>query len=176
MHYPRSGSVSTRIDIFECNFTKFSWVMLWKHVQKYRCRNKQIFGGAKDFCPNFSKLAQKLLCNFCRPFLVWPFKKWSSLVFLQTLGENFLKLSNVGRHFYPNFQGFFLEIWGFCLDFQGFCPNFRRFSTNQLFWGCTCTPCTPASYTTVQKCNLWMVCSSCHPHYTLKLFFDRICS
>jgi len=35
MHYPKSGSVSPRIDIFEWNFTKFSWVMLWKHLQKY---------------------------------------------------------------------------------------------------------------------------------------------
>jgi len=35
MHYPKSGSVSTRIDIFECNFTKFSWIILWKHPQKY---------------------------------------------------------------------------------------------------------------------------------------------
>ena len=35
MHYPKSGAVSTRIDIFKCNLTKFSWVMLWKHPQKY---------------------------------------------------------------------------------------------------------------------------------------------
>jgi len=27
---------------------------------RHRCRSKQIFGGAKDFCPNFSKLAQKV--------------------------------------------------------------------------------------------------------------------
>jgi len=35
MHYPKSGSVSTRIDIFECNFTNLSWVMLWKHPKKH---------------------------------------------------------------------------------------------------------------------------------------------
>jgi len=35
MHYPKSGSVSTILDIFECNLTKFSWVMLCKHPQKY---------------------------------------------------------------------------------------------------------------------------------------------
>ena len=34
----------------------------------HRCSSNQIFGGAKDFCPNFSKLTQKVLCNFCRPF------------------------------------------------------------------------------------------------------------
>jgi len=35
MHYPKSASVSIRMEIFECNFTKFSWVILWKHPQKY---------------------------------------------------------------------------------------------------------------------------------------------
>jgi len=33
MHCPKIGSVSIRIDIFECNLTKFSRVMLWKHPQ-----------------------------------------------------------------------------------------------------------------------------------------------
>jgi len=34
MHYPKNFPVSARIDVFEWNFTKFSWVMLWKHPQK----------------------------------------------------------------------------------------------------------------------------------------------
>ena len=28
---------------------------------EHKCRNKQIFGGAKDFRPNFPKLAQKVV-------------------------------------------------------------------------------------------------------------------
>jgi len=28
--------------------------------QTHRCRSRQIFGGAKDFCPNFPKLARKI--------------------------------------------------------------------------------------------------------------------
>jgi len=31
--------------------------------------------------------------------------------------------------------------------FTHICPNFHRFSINQKFWGWSCTPCTPASYT-----------------------------
>jgi len=27
-----------------------------------RCRSRQIFGIAKDFCPNFPKLARKVFC------------------------------------------------------------------------------------------------------------------
>ena len=29
--------------------------------EKHRCRSRQLFGGAKDFCPNFPKLARKIL-------------------------------------------------------------------------------------------------------------------
>ena len=50
MHCPRSSSVSTRIGIFECNFTKFSRVMLWKHPQKY---------------------SLWMACSSCHPFLYY---------------------------------------------------------------------------------------------------------
>jgi len=86
----------------------------------HRCRSKQKFGGAKDFCQNFSKLARKVVQRLptsflpqrsWRPFLVWPPKK----VFI-------CFSTNVGRHFCPDFQGF-------CSDFQGFCPDFRQIKT-----------------------------------------------
>ena len=53
----------------------------------------------------------------------------------------------------------------FCERFHKFLPRFTRilpefseilpeFSPNQNVWRCTCTPCTPASYTTVVSCRL----------------------
>jgi len=82
----------------------------------YRCRSKQIFGGAKDFCPNFPKLAQKvagrlLPTNFLpqrswRPFLGVTSKKNVFICF----SANVFKSHNVGHHFFPNSQGFCLDI------------------------------------------------------------------
>jgi len=34
--------------------------------------------------------------------------------------------ANVGRHFYPYFQGVFPDFQGFCEDFHGFCPDFQE--------------------------------------------------
>jgi len=39
----------------------------------HRCKSRKIFGGAKDFCPNFSKLARKImfghfLCKYANTF------------------------------------------------------------------------------------------------------------
>jgi len=34
---------------------------IFKNIFSHRCRSKQIFGSAKDFCPNFPKLAQKVV-------------------------------------------------------------------------------------------------------------------
>jgi len=34
------------------------------------------------------------------------------------------------------------------MDFDQIFRDVIRISTNQNFWGCACTPCTPASYTT----------------------------
>jgi len=42
--------------------------------------------------------------------------------------------------------------------FSGILPGFSeilpKFLTNQNFWRCACTPCTPASYITVRRCLL----------------------
>jgi len=53
------------------------------------------------------------------------------MCFYENLGRHFLKSNNVGRNFYP--------------DFQGLLP---RFSTKQKIWKCACKPCTPTSNTT----------------------------
>ena len=110
-----------------------TWLLesLFPWTSDHRCRSKQIFLGCKGFLPKFFQTCPKRFCaTFADRVSVWPFTKWSSLVFLQTLEANFFKSSSVGRHFCPNFQGFFREIWGFCSDFQGFCRNFQGFCPN----------------------------------------------
>jgi len=56
-------------------------------------------------------------------------KKWSLLVFLQTLGAIF-EVKQRWAPFLLNFQRFCLDIWGFCPFFHGFCPDFQRFCPN----------------------------------------------
>jgi len=49
----------------------------------------RILGGAKDFFPNFPKPAQNIVVQLL-PTIFWrDLQKWSSLVFLQTLGGIF---------------------------------------------------------------------------------------
>jgi len=85
--------------------TALKWLCGLKGVsaltfRSHRCRNKQIFGGAMDFCPN---LPEKFLCDFCQQIfshkgykdLFWCDlqKKGTSCVFLQTLGTIFSRIS-----------------------------------------------------------------------------------
>jgi len=41
-----------------------------RYVPHHRCRSKRIFGGAKDFCSNFPKLAQKVVMQIL-PTVFW---------------------------------------------------------------------------------------------------------
>jgi len=96
----------------------------------HRCRSRLIFGGAKDFCPNFPKLARKFWPLFGKYLLMKTFfgmtSKKGLRVLLPTLGAIFARIFRK----LPRFSGIF----------PGFSPN-------QNFWGCCA--CTPASYTTV---------------------------
>jgi len=93
----------------------------WGH----RCRSRQMFGGAKDCCPNIPKLAQKAFVGLLpttflpqrswRSFLCMASKKRSSCVFLETLGAIFAQIFR----------------------------DFARMFENQNFWECAGTPCTP---------------------------------
>jgi len=49
------------------------------------------------------------------------------------------KSNNVGRHFYPDFQGFYPYFQVFCPDFQEFCPDFQQIKT----FGATLAPSPP---------------------------------
>jgi len=78
------------------------------------------------FAQIFPNLPKKLSCNFCQSFLWGDLQKWSSLVFLQTLGAIFRSQTPLGAIF-PRVSGILPRYLGFCSDFQGFCKNFQRF-------------------------------------------------
>jgi len=127
-----------------CNIRKVS-------SDSHRCRSRQIFGGAKDFCPNFPDIAEKflghLLCDFHA--ILGPISFNQS-----TLGTIFIKSKQVGRHFCSYFYGVCPDIQGFSKVFTIFVQiytDFAGFSPNQNIWACVCTPCTPASYTTADS-------------------------
>jgi len=125
--------------------------------------------GAKDFCPNFPKLARKVFCaNFAYTFfptkIMTTFsgvtsKKMVFMCFSANVVRNFLKSNNAGCHLagfsgtLPRFSGIFPGFSGIFPGFSGIFPRFLEilpgFLTNQYFWGCACTPCTPVSYTTM---------------------------
>jgi len=95
--------------------------------------SRQIFGDAKDFCPNFSKLHCK--------------------VFVQLLSTNSLSQRSLRPFWYDlqkDLHVFFCKPWApffevkqcwapFLCGFSGMLP---RFSANHNFWGCDCTPFT----------------------------------
>ena len=69
-----------------------------KYGYDHRCRSRQIFRDAKDFCPNFPKLSRKVFVRLSRQIfshkdhedLFWyDVQKRLSCVFLQTLGAIF---------------------------------------------------------------------------------------
>jgi len=108
----------------------------------HRCRSRQNFaGGAKDFRPNFLKLAQK--------------------VFVRVLPTNCL-LRRSWRPFFgmtseskKGLDVFFCKRWAqFFKIKKRWAPFLPGFSTNQNFWGCACTP---ASFTT---CHISLLESS----------------
>ena len=77
-------------------------------------------------------------------------------VILQTLRNSFFKSNHIGCNFCSYFEGVYPDFLGFCKGFNRFCPDLYGFfpgilpgfSPNKNFWGCTFTPCNPASYTT----------------------------
>jgi len=68
------------------------------------------------------------------------------------VGCHFLKSKQVVRRFLPMFSGSVPRFSGILWRLSQILPRSRRifpgFSPSQNFWGCACTPCTPASYIT----------------------------
>ena len=107
------------------------------------CKSRQIFEGAKDFCPNFHKFARKILTG------KWPQKiKIKKRLHFCSCWAYFFKSNPFKHHFCPNFPNlpeknwiktrppvkkglyFFVKskhIQRFCEGIQAFCPNFNRF-------------------------------------------------
>ena len=105
------------------------WAPLWR-AGKIAWK---FFGGAKDFCPNFLKIAEKFLCDFClqilfykdrEDFFWYDLQKKAFMCFSASIGPDFLKSNNVGRLFCPVF-GEFAQIFR---DFT------RIFSKSKLLW------------------------------------------
>jgi len=137
---------------------KFAHLMMLNRFgcsHSHTCRSRNIFGGAKDLCPNFTKLARKVVVRLPLQIsltkiktmkLFWVWKK----VFVCVLAP-----SHVWRHLFQ------AQCYVRCISrissvfhkrVETPVPEFSRifpgFSTNQNFWRCACTSYIPASYTT----------------------------
>jgi len=118
----------------------------------HRC-SRQIFGVRRIF-PEFPQTCSKnffvqlLPKNFFHKIMntsfSWNLQKKVFRCFYVNLGCHFLKSNNVGRHFYP--------------DFQGFCQGFRQIKT---FGGALATPSppspTPLLFITVSWIISWFI-------------------
>jgi len=134
-----------------------------------RCRSRHIFGDAKEFYPNFSKLARKIYKNDLQKTSSYDSGCHFSQIKAHQHQTPFLmvysrtSIENVFIYFWAPFssnkahQAPFLHVFsGILRKFSHILPRFPRtlpgFSSNQNSRGCACTPCTPASYTTVVIC------------------------
>jgi len=99
-HKPEYGSRPTFI--FEARFRPES--QIYQGELRHRCRSRQIFGDAKDFCSNSHKLPRKLCASI-------------------------LKSKDVGRHFAHTFTEVCEGFQRFCPDFEGFCQEFHQIKT-----------------------------------------------
>ena len=110
----------------------------------HRCRTRQIFGVAKDFCPNSPKLAQK---NSKRV----TSKEKLSMSFWAPFFSNQSMLGAIFAHIFREFVKVFRDFaW-----FLGILPGF---SPNQHCWGgLALPPLTPVPHqdgtTQVQRCS-----------------------
>ena len=130
-------------DFLSLNLVRFglgvSYIWTTLLITAHRCRSKQIFGGAKDFCLNFPKLARTVVVrllpkNFLpqrllRYFLEWTPKNGLNLFFCKLWAPFF----EVKQRWSPFLSG----LSGILPRYSGILP---KFLTNQNFWECACTP------------------------------------
>ena len=112
------------------------------------CRSRQIFRGAKDFCPYFPKLHRKIFWSLflqiffsLRHFFGTTSKK-DFHVILRTLGASFFQIKPCWALFLPIFSGISRRLSQILPRFPRILPGF---SPNQNFCGCACTSCTTAN-------------------------------
>ena len=117
----------------------------------HRRRSRQIFGGVKDFCPNFPKLVRKCFVRLL-PTNFLPQSTWIPvvgvtpkkvlIVFFCKRWAPFFEVKQCWAPFLPGFSEIVHWFSEVLPNFSGILP---KVSTNQNFWGCAFTP---ASYTT----------------------------
>jgi len=120
-------------------------------LQSHRCRSWQIFGDAKEFCPNSPNLPEKIKqksppkkCQFGRHF--FQIKAcWKPFLL------KFSGVCEVSQRFFPNFVGF-------CPNFRGFCPDFNQIGT---FDGAVAPPAPPLPTLVYRIDPISMVKKSC---------------
>ena len=130
----------------------------------HRCRSRQTFGDAKDFCLSFPKLIRKVFVWLTlpkiflsqrsrRPCFGVTSKIRSSCVFVQMLGTIFGSQTTLGAICAWVVKDF-AQLFSVFLECSGILPRFSRtlprfsgilpgFSTNQNFCRWAWTPCTP---------------------------------
>ena len=109
-------------------------VTMSDHRAGHRCRSRQIFGGAKEFCLYSRKRARKIRQTS-------GLQKKALHVKSGTISCQF------GRHYFQIkacWAPFLLRFSGSFRRFSEISPGFFVFSPNQNFWGCASNP---ASYT-----------------------------
>jgi len=106
--------------IFQVSGDSERWFNSVRHVIP-RCRSTQIFGVAKNFCPNFRKLARK---NFERK---WPPTKTSSLSFCVPFLQN--------KQTYSNFADVCTYFSQISSHFARIFVDFARIFTNSKLLG-----------------------------------------
>ena len=103
-----------------------------------RCRSRQILGGSKDILPEFPETCRKRF-RFVQIFpptqimntFSFGMTSKKSLHVIHTLGANFSKSNEVGRHFCLHFQVVWPDFQVLCEHFHRFCPDFHGFSTSE---------------------------------------------
>jgi len=110
----------------------------------------KFLGVQRTFAQNFPNSPKKLSCNFCRPFSWCDLQQNGLHLFFCKLWASFFEVKQRWAPFLPNFLGILFGFSGILPKFSGILPGF---STNKIVWGYTCTPCTPAFYTTDARAN-----------------------
>jgi len=125
----------------------------------HRCRRRQMFWGAKEFCPNFPKFARENLGHYLWVHLHKQTGFWNNLQKRSSCDP-----ANTGRHLFQskprwvpfsNQTTFGAILFPIFRDFAKVFTHFAQLSRDfaQIFTtskpqGCTSTTCNPDTYTT----------------------------
>jgi len=128
--------------------------------------------GERRIFPEFPETCRKSFGEFC--LQIFSHNDHENIFFsFANIGRHLLKANNVGRHF-PRIFKDFVQIFK---DFAQIFRDFARIFDKSNFWGCACTPCTPASYTTdstrwiLQLCTRISLAIRCLRGERIILFF-----